>query len=134
MRDAPRHVRPGRRPLRHCEFGNVVEGQNHSEIGFVVFFAGYPDGKIALASLTHDCDLALHRFDPGLPARLVDHLAKFRDRGSEWLADKPLLLEAEELERRAVGKRDASRRIDPDDAGRHPRKHRLDEAPPLIEF
>ena len=134
MRDAPRHVRPGRRPLGHGEFGDIVEGQDHAEIGFVVFFAGHSHGIVALAGLAYDRDLALHRLDPRLPARLVDHFAKFRDRGFERLADKPLIIQTKELARRAVGQRDAACGINADHAGGHARKHRLDEAPPFVEF
>ena len=64
----------------------------------------------------------------------LEHGGELRHRLGERTADELGALEAKQLLRRAVGKRDAVVAIEADDAGRHAGEHRLHEAAPLGEL
>ena len=61
VRDAARHVGPGRGALRGHELGDVVERHDVAVLGRARLLAGHADRQIALAAVAVDRHLALHQ-------------------------------------------------------------------------
>ncbi len=129
VRDAPRHVAPGRRPLRRGQRRDVVEGEHMALLGHVRRLRRHTTEKLARAVRVGDLDLAAGNAR-GCVARLFDQLIEFRRHGFQRLANGLGQRNPQHVRRCFVDQIDLDLAIESDHSGGDAREHRLDEVAP----
>ena len=133
VRDAPRHVAPGRHALRDDEVGHVVEGD---DVALEVAVVGAAARRRAPAGRARGpCGAAgprpARRRPCGASSR-CEQVGELRHRLGERPAGRRPRVEVEQRRRGGVHHLDAPGAVEADDAGGDARQHRVEQPPPPL--